>query len=204
MTWLTIAGLGVFHGVNPAMGWLFAVALGLHRGSRATVLLSLVPIVLGHALAVAIVLAAALALGRTMDPRLLTLVAAIILLGWAAWHAAFGHRQHVRIGMRTGLAGLALWSFLMAAAHGAGLMLVPVLLPICTAGGEVLEAGALTGIGLSAVAVHSAALLATTAAVAMVVYEWLGLAALRTAWINFDRIWVAALALSGGVLLVTT
>jgi hypothetical protein len=203
MTWLAIAGLGVFHGVNPAMGWLFAVALGLHRGSRAIVLLSLVPIVLGHALAVAIVLAAALALGRTMDPRLLTVVAAVILLGWAAWHAAFGHRQRVRIGMRTGLAGLALWSFLMAAAHGAGLMLVPVLLPICTAGGEVLEAGALAGIGLSAVAVHSAALLATTLAVAVVVYEWLGLAALRTAWINFDRIWVAALALSGGVLLVT-
>jgi hypothetical protein len=203
MTWLTIAGLGVFHGVNPAMGWLFAVALGLHRGSRSIVLLSLVPIAFGHALAVAIVLAAALALGLTMDPRLLTLVAAVILLGWAAWHATFGHRQRVRIGMRTGLAGLALWSFLMAAAHGAGLMLVPVLLPICTAGGEVLDAGALAGIGLSAVAVHSAALLATTAAVAMVVYEWLGLAALRTAWINFDRIWVGALALSGGALLVS-
>jgi hypothetical protein len=203
MTWLAIAGLGVFHGVNPAMGWLFAVALGLHRGSRATVLLSLVPIALGHALAVAIVLAAALALGRTMDPRLLTLVAAVILLGWAAWHAAFGHRQRVRIGMRTGLAGLALWSFLMAAAHGAGLMLVPVLLPVCTAGGEALDAGALAGIGFAAVAVHSGALLATTAAVAVAVYEWLGLAALRTAWINFDRIWIAALALSGGALLVS-
>jgi hypothetical protein len=203
MIWLTIAGLGVFHGVNPAMGWLFAVALGLHRGSRATVLLSLVPIALGHALAVAIVLAAALALGRTMDPRLLTLVAAAILLGWAAWHAAFGHRQRVRVGMRTGLAGLALWSFLMAAAHGAGLMLVPVLLPICTAGSEALDAGAVAGIGIAAVAVHSAALLTTTAAVAVVVYEWLGLAALRTAWINFDRIWVTALALSGGALLVS-
>jgi hypothetical protein len=79
-----------------------------------------------------------------------------------------------------------------------------VLLQMCTAGGESLDAGALAGIGLSAVAVHSTALLATTAAVAVVVYEWLGLAALRTAWINFDRIWVAALALSGGVLLVTT
>jgi len=129
--WLALAGLGFFHGVNPAMGWLFAVALGLHRQSRKVVLLSWVPIALGHAAAIAAVLLAVLALGLVMHHATLQRIAAGILIGWAIWHAVRGHRQRLRFGMQTGLAGLALWSFLMSSAHGAGLMLVPMSLPLC-------------------------------------------------------------------------
>src|SRR5438552_11183445 len=130
--WLALAGLGLFHGLNPAMGWLFAVALGLHRGSQRIVLLSLVPIAVGHAAAVAAVLLAVLALGLVLDHTILLRLAALVLIGWALWHALFGHLRRVRVGMQTGLLGLVLWSFLMASAHGAGLMLIPALAPLWT------------------------------------------------------------------------
>ena len=132
--WLALAGLGFFHGINPTMGWLFAVALGLHRRSFRTVLLSLVPIALGHATAIALVLVAALALGLVFDHVIAGRVAAVILIGWALWHAVRGHRQRLRVGMQTGLVGLAVWSCFVATAHGAGLMLIPVLMPICLSG----------------------------------------------------------------------
>jgi hypothetical protein len=121
--WLAVAGLGLFHGINPAMGWLFAVALGLNRRSERIVWLALLPIGLGHALAVALVLFAVLALGLIIEPPLLRPLAAVILFAWAAWHALYGRRHKVRFGMQVGLGGLFMWSFLMANAHGAGLML---------------------------------------------------------------------------------
>lgn len=132
--WLALVGLGFFHGINPTMGWLFAVALGLHRRSFRTVLLSLVPIALGHTTAIALVLVAALALGLVFDHVIAGRVAAVILIGWALWHAVRGHRQRLRVGMQTGLVGLAVWSCFVATAHGAGLMLIPVLMPICLSG----------------------------------------------------------------------
>lgn len=201
--WLTLAGLGFFHGINPAMGWLFAVALGLYRHSRGIVLLSLIPIALGHAASVAVVLIAALALGVVADYSTLNQVAAAILIAWALWHALRGHRQRSRIGMQTGLAGLALWSFLMAGAHGAGLMLIPLLLPICVSASPAHElmASSSVPIALAALGMHSAAMLATTAAVSVVVYEWAGLAFLRTAWVNLDLVWIIALAGCGVILL---
>src|SRR5262245_29609625 len=199
--WLALAGLGAFHGINPAMGWLFAVALGLHRGSQAVVLASLVPIALGHALAVAAVLAAFLALGLIIDHTILMRLAALVLIGWAAWHALYGHRQRVRVGMQTGLMGLALWSFLMASAHGAGLMLIPIVAPLCASPTQEFMTGSLP-IAAAALAVHTGAMLATIAVIALLVYHVVGVAFLRRGWINLDYIWVAALVLSGLVLLV--
>jgi hypothetical protein len=196
--WLTLAGLGFFHGINPAMGWLFAVALGLHQQSRKVVLLSWVPIAVGHAAAVAAVLLAVLALGLMLDHATLSRAAAGLLIGWALWHAVRGHRQRLRIGMQTGLAGLALWSFLMSSAHGAGLMLVPVLLPLCAPG----SARPSLPIAAAALGVHTAAMLATIAVVSVIVYGWLGLAFLRTSWLNFDLIWIAALGSCGVILLL--
>src|SRR5215471_10276329 len=195
--WLALAGLGFFHGVNPAMGWLFAVALGLHRQSRKVVLLSWVPIALGHAAAIAAVLLAVLALGLVMHHATLQRIAAGILIGWAIWHAMRGHRQRLRIGMQTGLAGLALWSFLMSSAHGAGLMLVPVLLPLCAS----RPAHAALPVAAAALGVHTVAMLATITAVSVVVYDWFGLAILRWGWINFDLIWVGSLTACGLLLL---
>ncbi|MFP3944863.1 MAG: hypothetical protein ACLFWF_13275 [Alphaproteobacteria bacterium] len=202
--WLTLAGLGAFHGVNPAMGWLFAVALGQHRHSRRVVLLSLLPIAAGHAASIAAVAGAVLFLGVVINQTVLQRAAGVLLIGWAVWHAIYGHRRRVRIGMQTGMAGLALWSFLMATAHGAGLMLVPVLIPLCLGTSAVpaktAEASVITG--LAAVTVHSLAMLAVTGAIALAVYEWLGLAFLRRGWINLDLLWSLALAGAGLILLL--
>jgi hypothetical protein len=201
--WLVLAGLGAFHGLNPAMGWLFAVALGMHRKSRKVVLMSLLPIALGHTASIAIVAIAVVVLGMLIDQRWLEVAAGIVLLGWAAYHAAYGHRHRVRIGMTTGMAGLGLWSFLMATAHGAGLMLVPVLVPLClsaTPAGELTAAGSLP-IAMAAIGVHMAAMLAVILAIAVLVYEWLDLSFLRRGWINFDWLWIAALAITGVLLI---
>jgi hypothetical protein len=200
--WVALAGLGLFHGLNPAMGWLFAVALGLNRGNRRIVLLSLAPIALGHAAAVGAVLAAALALGLMLDHALFMRVAGVVLIGWAAWHVAYGHRQRLRVGMQTGLAGLMLWSFLMATAHGAGLMLIPIWAPICTSPSTTtIDPAATIPLAVAAVAVHSLAMLAAIAAISLVVYERVGVDFLRRGWINLDWIWVGALLLCGTILL---
>ncbi len=202
--WLALVGLGVFHGINPAMGWLFAVALGLHRRSRRVVLLSWIPIAIGHAGAVALVLFVVLALGLVVDSATLSRAAAAMLLGWALWHVVRGHRQRLRVGMQTGLAGLALWSFLMSSAHGAGLMLIPVLLPLCLSGspsGQLTASGSLP-VALAALGVHTAAMLATITAVSLIVYEWVGVAFLRSGWVNLDLIWIVALGICGVVLIL--
>ena len=127
--WLALAGLGAFHGLNPAMGWLFAVGLGLHRKSRAVVLVSILPIAAGHLLSIAIVASLLLAAGYLVPHNLVRAGSGILLIGWAVYHWRFGHRHRVRFGMQAGLAGLAIWSFLMATAHGAGVMLWPALMP---------------------------------------------------------------------------
>ena len=104
--------------------------------------------------------------------------------------------------MQTGLLGLALWSFLMATAHGAGLMLIPVVVPLCLSGpAQALDAGSIP-IALAALGVHTATMLATIAAIALIVYRWAGVGFLRRGWINLDLVWTGALALCGVGLLV--
>jgi hypothetical protein len=124
-----------------------------------------------------------------------------VLIGWALWHALYGHRRRVRVGMQTGLLGLVLWSFLMASAHGAGLMLIPALAPICGSAPSATAATFGTPLALAALGVHSAVMLATTAAVSLIVYNWTGVDFLRRSWINVDLIWVAMLATCGVALL---
>ena len=202
--WLAVAGLGLFHGVNPAMGWLFAAGLGLNRGSERVVWLSLIPIALGHALAVAIVLAAVLALGFVVEPVPLQRLAAIVLIAWGAWHAFYGSRHQVRVGMQTGLAGLFVWSFLMANAHGAGLMLIPAVIPLCLAAApaHVLTGSGSMPVALLALALHTGAMLLAIAAISIAVYKWIGVAFLRRGWINLDLLWAVALMVCGAILLV--
>jgi hypothetical protein len=200
--WVTLAGLGAFHGLNPAMGWLFAVALGLHRHNRRLVWLSPLPIAFGHALSIGVVAGAFLLAGFVIDLRAIRIGAGLILIGWAVYHWRYGHRHRVRVGMQAGLAALTVWSFLMATTHGAGLMLWPVLMPLCfSAASEPFSIGplptALLGIGI-----HTLAMLIITTAVAVAVYEWIGLEILRHAWFNVDLIWTLALLLAGGLLLL--
>jgi hypothetical protein len=193
--WLVLIGLGAFHGLNPAMGWLFAVALGLYRQSRTTVLVSLIPIAIGHALAIAVVVYAVIVLGMAIDADAFRVLSGVLLIAWGLYHLLYGHRHRVRIGFKTGLVGLAVWSFVMATAHGAGMMLIPVLMPLEHMGEHAHHMPATRSLWIAslAVLVHSLAMLAVTGIVALVAYESVGLDFLRRGWINLDLLWTAAL-----------
>jgi hypothetical protein len=214
VAWLSLALLGAYHGLNPAMGWLFAVSLGLQERSRIALLQALPPIAIGHAASIALTVAAVSGLELVAAPRLLRFLAAgaLILFGL---YKFLRPRSHPRwVGMRVSRRELTLWSFLMASAHGAGLMLVPVLLGM-PASEHVHHATAATGSGaadvgaglvsqsIAAVAVHTLAMLAVMTTVAVVVYEKLGLALLRRAWINLDLLWAGAIVVAGVVTLFT-
>jgi hypothetical protein len=206
--WVALAGLGAFHGLNPAMGWLFAVALGLQRRSRTAVLWSLLPIAAGHALSIALVVIALGLLRAFVDFAILQVGAAIAIIGFGLYRLVARHR--VRVGMQVSGADLTLWSFLMGTAHGAGLMLVPVLLkmPIGTSPHQHAHMAAVDSVSrsaavvLAAVGIHTLAMLAVAGAVAVAVYEWIGLAFLRRGWINLDLVWALALIGVGVILIV--
>jgi hypothetical protein len=209
--WLGLLGLGVYHGVNPGMGWLFAVALALQEKRRRAIAAALWPIALGHSLAVTAIAVPLAALQAAVPPWPLRLVAAAALLGFGIYRLR--RARHPRwVGMRVGWRDLTVWSFLMASAHGAGLMLVPLLLawPAATSDHHRHVAGSLVtphlgvwlsgpAAGLAAVGLHTAGYLLAMALVAWVVYERVGLALLRQAWFNLDLLWAVAL-LAAGVL----
>ena len=228
--WAALLALGAFHGINPGMGWLFAVALGLQERRTGAVLRAVVPIALGHALSIgAVVLVVAAA-------------QAAVPLAWLRWpvgaglvlfggYKLFRMRHPKWVGMRVTFRDLVTWSFLMASAHGAGLMLVPVLL-----GWSAPEGGGVGGDGggggghahhmhghdghgghahhapaaqagpllaVLATAVHTLGYLAVMLVCAVVVYRWVGLAILRKAWLNLDGVWAAALIVAGILTLLT-
>jgi hypothetical protein len=202
---MALAGLGAFHGINPAMGWLFAVALGLQRRTLAAVLSAIPPIALGHAVSIGAVVGVVAVLQALIDLTILRWGSAVIIAGFGVYRLVARHKG--RVGMQVGFAELSLWSFLMATAHGAGLMLVPVLLHMPPNSVHVthLQAGQLDAhfdpviAGVLAVAIHTAAMLATTGIIAVVVYRWVGLAFLRRGWVNTDLLWGAALIVAGVV-----
>ena len=227
--WLALLGLGAFHGINPGMGWLFAVALGLQEQRRGAVLRALVPIALGHALSIGLVV---LLIGLLHDALPEAYVRWPVGLGLAGFGAyKLVRSRHPRwVGMRVGFRDLTLWSFLMATAHGAGLMLAPVLLgwsapapahdmaahhghdmaahaQHMAAGGHAQHAQHLAAaastplLGLAATAIHTLGYLLVMAAIAVVVYEKVGLAILRKAWFNLDVVWALALVVTGVVTL---
>jgi|SRR6516162_561745 hypothetical protein len=186
--WLTLVGLGMYHGVNPAMGWLFAAALGLHRGRRSVVMQSLIPVAIGHLASISVVSGAVLGLGVVIDRRSLLMVAGFGLILWVLYHLVYGSRHRARIGMQAGFAGLLVWSFLMASAHGAGLMLFPALVPLCLSGsgaGDTATAGSLIN-SFAAVGIHTAAMVSVSGMIAIPVYDWIGVGFLRHVWINLD------------------
>ncbi|MGI9077513.1 MAG: hypothetical protein ACR2G6_09325 [Gemmatimonadaceae bacterium] len=206
--WLGLLGLGAFHGLNPAMGWLFSVALGLQHRSRAWVLWSLLPIAIGHAVSIAAVVVLFAYVRRVVDLDAVRWAAAAILIAFGVYRLTGRHKPRFT-GMQVGFADLTVWSFLMATGHGAGLMLVPVLLQVprrdvnaahMHADGLPMTADAI-GV-LLVVAVHTLAMLAVAGVIAVVVYEWVGLAFLRRGWINLDRLWAIALFAAGALLLV--
>jgi hypothetical protein len=213
--WIAIAALGAYHGVDPSMGWLFAVALGLQERRRAKVFAALGPIALGHLISIATVVA---------------------LIGWARFAAAssllrpagaaililFGLFRYLRprahprwVAMRVKWYELALWSFLMASAHGAGLMLFPILMDM--PGGAAMHQQMMHGVHghlmhqsmaaigrsltltqeVAVVLLHTTAMLLVMGTIAVVVYDRVGLSFLRSAWINLDAVWAGALIAAG-------
>ena len=176
--WLALAGLGAFHGLNPAMGWLFAVALGLQRKSRAAVMWSMLPIAAGHALSIALVVIAVGLLRAYVDLKLLQIGSALLLIAFGLYRLLARHRA--RIGMQVSGRDLTIWSFLMATAHGAGLMLLPVLLemPIGSTNSAHEHMTATSGVapafanGLAAIAVHTAAMLLVAGLYLLVTALW--------------------------------
>ena len=209
--WLMLL-LGAYHGLNPGMGWLFAVALGMQEQRGSAVARSLIPIALGHALAIGSVVLAAAFLGMTLPLGALRYSVAAVLIGLGIV-CLVRHRHPRWVRMQVGFRDLTVWSFLMASAHGAGLMVVPVLLGSTTVEAEGGMAGhshmpsaadptASPLAGMLATGVHTIAYLAVTGLVAWVVYRKLGLALLRKAWFNFDLVWAAALVATGLVTLL--
>ena len=203
--WVTLALLGAYHGLNPGMGWLFALSLGLQEKSRRAILTALVPIAVGHAVAISLTILAVRMVQAVISPLGLRIVVAAALFGMGLYRLA--RARHPRGGgMRVGFRDLFFWSFLMATAHGAGLMLAPVLLAQPhhshhSIHGAVSSVQALSaGVLASAVLVHTIGLLLTSGVIALIVYqsyEKSGLGLLQRAWFNFDLLWAVALLVAG-------
>lgn len=213
--WLILAALGAYHGVNPAMGWLFAVALGLQEGRRRAVYQAFVPIALGHTISVAAVVIVVILVRAVIPFEALKYVGAAILVGFGIYKLV--RSTHPRwVGMRVGFRDLTAWSFLMASAHGAGLMLIPILFNLPGYRLSIAEAidvrdlphadymliGAPSGIEtvvaqVTAVSIHTLAMFGVMAIVAIVIYEKVGVAILRRAWFNLDKAWAIVLIATG-------
>ncbi|HKC20012.1 MAG TPA: hypothetical protein VKE27_10315 [Candidatus Dormibacteraeota bacterium] len=200
--WAALALLGAYHGVNPGMGWLFAVARGMQERSRRAVLGSLVPIAIGHEASIVIVVIAVALTEQFVPPFLIRLLAALVLVSFGLYKLARPRNHPGGFGMRVGMAGLVMWSFLMSSAHGAGLMLAPVLLglPVYSVYHSLSE---LTLQAVAAASLHVAAMLLVMGIVAVVVYEKVGLGILRRGWFNLDLGWSLVLIASGAVTLFT-
>ncbi|KUJ83479.1 hypothetical protein AWR36_006365 [Microbulbifer flavimaris] len=196
-------GFGAFHGLNPGMGWLFALSLGLQQQRERVIWLSLIPIAAGHALAIGLAaLLVLLGLQFISLSVLQWLTAGLLLL--FGLYKLFNYYRHPRwVGMKVGFGDLFLWSFLMATAHGAGLMVIPALMGVTGAGMDHSgHAGHVSAAGMDmvlAVGLHTAAMLLVMGATAWVVYRKFGLTILRQHWINFDLIWAFALLAAAGI-----
>jgi hypothetical protein len=205
--WVAIAGLGAYHGIDPSMGWLFAVALGLQEHRRSKVLAALPPIAIGHVLSIATVVALVGWAQAAVSPWHLRIVgaAALIVFGLFKFIRPLSHPRWVA--MKVNSRDLVAWSFLMATAHGAGLMLFPILMDMPAPHAEMhgrlvrLEAVSLTQ-GVAVVLVHAGAMVLVMGVIAVLVYEWVGLAVLRSAWVNLDTLWAGALVAAGVLSLV--
>ena len=201
--------LGCYHGVNPGMGWLFAVALGLQERSTRAVAAAIVPITIGHLVSVAVIVSIAVSAAVMLPHTTVRVAAALLLVCFGVYRLV--RARHPRwVGMRVGFGGLMLWGFLMASAHGAGLMLLPFVLPSAPMTASMPMPMSVTHggpgsaeNGATVVAVHTLGYLLTMTVVALLVYLRFGLKLLRTAWFNVDLVWAIALIATGIVAFAT-
>jgi hypothetical protein len=208
--WLAVIALGAYHGLNPGMGWPLAVSNGMWARRDVAVFATFVPLASGHFLAMAVVLlpfALFLAYLDWSEPIRMAASGALVALGGYK----LMNRRHPRVVARLGPRHLTLWSFLTATAHGAGLMLAPIALGLCSTGSEtmassgidrghqamteLMRSGIATSIAVSTV--HTAAMVIAGGAMAWIVYRWAGLKLLRNAWLNLEAVWAASLIVTG-------
>jgi hypothetical protein len=203
--WLAMLGFGAYHGLNPGMGWLFALSRGLQERSEQAIWRSLLPIAAGHALSLLMVAVLVIAGAQYLSTTLLQWLTALVLIAFGIYKL-FNYYRHPRwVGMQVSMGDLVWWSFLMATAHGAGLMIAPALTSIATTAhsqhaGHVMPTAMGGGMAL-AIAIHMGAMLLVMALIAWVVYKKVGLAILRRSWVNFDLIWAAAMLAVGVIAL---
>jgi len=197
--WSTLFLLGAYHGINPGMGWLFAVARGMQEHRARAVAWSLPPIALGHALAIGVVVLIAELAQVAVPLTYIRVGVAVTLVGLGVFKLI--RSRHFRWGgMQVGFRQLTIWSFLMASAHGAGLMVLPVVLAGPHAHHMAASQGSASG--LWATLVHTLGYFTVTAAAALLVYRKFGLAMLRRSWFNLDLIWAIALVVTDLVALL--
>jgi hypothetical protein len=203
--WLAIVGLGFYHGINPGMGWLFAVSNGMQERRGSAVFAALPPLAAGHVLAMAAVLLPFALLAVSMEQvKALELFAGAALIAFGLYKLL--KRRHPRYLVRVGPDRLMLWSFLMATAHGAGLMLLPVYLGLGSTHHDHAAMEQVAGAGIMSAAlvavVHTSAMLLIGGAIAWAVYRYLGLRLLQRAWFNLDLLWSLCLIVVGGIAVV--
>jgi len=212
--WAALFLLGAYHGINPGMGWLFAVARGMQQHATQAVTRALVPITLGHALSIGLVVALAGLIQIVLPLRFVRVVVAFALIGLGLFRIL--RRKHFAWGgMQVGFRDLTFWSFLMASAHGAGLMVLPIVLH--AASSNSMQATAMPAghehpmpmspsdsawTGIAATLVHTLGYLSVTGLIAVLVYRKFGLSMLRKGWFNLDLLWAAALIITGAIALV--
>ncbi len=209
--WPALFLLGAYHGINPGMGWLFAVARGMQEHATKAVARALLPITLGHALSIGLVLALAGLIQIVLPLGYVQIVVAFALISLGILRLV--RRKHFAWGgMQVGFRDLTIWSFLMASAHGAGLMVLPIVLHAAAANANAMPAGnehhmpmpAVDGAwaSIAATLIHTLGYLSVTAVIALLVYRKFGLSLLRKGWFNLDLVWAVALIVTGCVALV--
>jgi len=195
--WIAVLAIGAYHGLNPGMGWPLAVANGLAARRGTAVFATLFPLAAGHLLAMAVILLPFTALGAVLAwSGPIRLAAGVLLVAFGTWRLF--DRRHPRFLARIKPSRLVWWSFLMATAHGAGLMLLPFAIGLCASASSTPQLG--EGLGAAALVsvAHTAAMLSSGLVAAWIVYRYLGLRMLNRAWLNLDAIWGASLVVAGG------
>jgi hypothetical protein len=207
--WLAVVASGAYHGINPGMGWPLAVSAGLMGRSRKKLAIALMPLAAGHILAMLVILLPFVLVSALLDwqPEIRA-GANVMVIGFGIFRLF--NRRHPRALARIKPAQLALWSFVIATAHGAGLMLLPIYFGLCSVdrlgaahqAASILMAQSLTTALLVSV-IHALAMVTAGGLIALLVYDWLGLRFLSLSWLNLDLVWAVSLILIGSVGLIT-
>ena len=205
MLWLAVIASGLYHGVNPGMGWPLAVSAGLMERSSRALLAALWPLTVGHLLAMLVViLPFSLLVVLVQWQQLIQIGASVFVIGFGIFQLI--NRRHPRMLARIRPTQLALWSFAVAIAHGAGLMLVPIYLGLCRiadldrghkAAGALINAN--LGMAVLVSVVHTVAMIAAGGFLAWLVYRYLGLKFVSRSWFNLDATWAFSLTLVGAL-----